>query len=233
MPADPRERLLLSDLADVDVRKRLVVAQQDVERRAVPLDHVALEEQRLDVACRGHHLEAAGQRHHPLQPGAERRGLGVRGQALLQRLRLADVEHLALVVEHPVDPGPVRQNQNVALDQRNTTPGRPRARLTADARRAARRPVRTRPLFRSFHETLLSCFLSGEEAKARQRPRHQTGHALETGPWTCSGQERICRPCAMACSPFRHTCPPVGQQWVKPEHDQGAQIPAQGFLDQS
>src|SRR5690606_39990769 len=53
MTADPRKRLLGGRLADEDVGERLVVAQDDVERRPVPLDHVALEQQQIGRAsCR-------------------------------------------------------------------------------------------------------------------------------------------------------------------------------------
>ena len=229
MPADPRERLRLSDLADVDVpndlssrstmlnggRCRLIMLHSS-SSASTSLAVVTTSRPRVSATSRCSRALSAG--------------LGVRGQALFERLRLADVEHLAPVVEHPVDPGPVRQSQNVALNQRGATRGHPRAHLTAVARRAAaRRPDRTRPLFRSFHETLLSCFLSGEERQGPSTPSHQTGHALETGhALDIFGSGKELPTCAMACSPLRHTCPPVGQQWVKPEHDQGAQIPAQG-----
>ena len=166
VPADPRERLRRGDLADVDVGERLVVAQDDVERRPVPLDQVALEQQRLDVARRGHHLQIAGQRHHALQPRAQRRRLGVGGQPLLQRLGLADVEHLALVVEHPVDPGPVRQGRHVALDQRRPAQPARAPRLAARAAPPRGGPHRIRLLCRAFHETPL--FAS--KVARRQRP---------------------------------------------------------------
>ena len=118
MPADPRERLLLRGLADIDVGERLVVAQDDVERRPVPLDHVAFEQQRLDVARRGDHLERPGERHHALQAGAQRGGLGIGRDPLAQRLGLADVEHLALGIEHAVDAGRIRQARRLLLQER-------------------------------------------------------------------------------------------------------------------
>ena len=120
MAADPRERLLGGRLAEIDVRERFVVAQDDVVGRPVTLDQVAFEQQRLDVVGGGHHLEAAGQRHHALQPCAQRRGLGIGRQALLQRFRLADVEHLALGVEHAIDARAVGQGRDLLADHRRT-----------------------------------------------------------------------------------------------------------------
>ena len=43
-------------------------------------------------------------------------GLGVGGHALFQVPRLADVEHLALGIEHPVDAGPLVEPAQIVAD---------------------------------------------------------------------------------------------------------------------
>ena len=152
VPADARKRLLLGGFPDIDVGERLVVAQDDVERRPVPLDHVALEQQRLDVARRGHHLEPMRQRHHALQPGTQRRRFGVGGQSLFQGFGFADVKDLALGVEHAVDAGSVRQGRRVAVDQGGAARPLWRAgRTIFGPSRAALRPDGSLPLLRSIH----------------------------------------------------------------------------------
>ena len=89
-----------------DVRERLVVAQADVERRPVPLDQVLLQVQRLDLGVGDDHLDVGDALRQPLDRRARvRRGLEVRAHARPQRLRLADVEHLAALVAEEVDAG--------------------------------------------------------------------------------------------------------------------------------
>ena len=93
---------------DRDVRIGLVVAQADVQARLVLLDEVLLDEQRLglgmdderlDLVDRRDHLAARPQMRSPPAPGE------VRGDALADRLRLADVDDLALGVAEQVDAG--------------------------------------------------------------------------------------------------------------------------------
>ena len=112
----------------------------------MPLDHVAFEQQRLDVARRGHHLDPVGQRHHALQARAERRRLGVGGQSLLERLGFADVENVTLGIEHAVHAGPVRQGRHVAVNQRGA------ARAVGQGARLRHSRTRPRP-----DEALLLC----------------------------------------------------------------------------
>ena len=205
MPADARKRLLLGGLADVDVGERLVVAQDDVERRPVPLDHVALEQQRLDVARRGHHLEPMRQRHHALQPGAQRRRFGVRGQPLLQGFGLADVQDLALGIEHAVDAGPVRQGRHMAVDQRGAArPVRRAGRTILVSSLAALRPDGILPLLRSIHR--LSALLVPKwrelAAPSTLRARHGTG---TTPPITHASALNSAAPSAAPKRPLART----------------------------
>ncbi len=128
MLADQRE---LVAGAQEDVGEALVVAQDDVERRPVPLDQVGLEQQRLDLARGGDELHRAGQRHHALQPGRQPLRLGVGRHPLPERFGLADVERLAALVEHAVDPRLVRQGRDEAADQLRASECRDRRRRLA------------------------------------------------------------------------------------------------------
>ena len=96
-------RVLVLD-RDRDVRERLVVAQAHVERRPVPLDEVLLQVQRLDLGPGHDHLEVGDARDELRDRGALSAGrLEVRAHARAQRLRLADVEHVAALVAEQVD----------------------------------------------------------------------------------------------------------------------------------
>ena len=119
---------------DRDVRERLVVAQADVERRAVALDQVLLQVQRLDLGVRDDHLDVGDPLRQPLDRRARvRRGLEVRAHARPQRLRLADVEHLAALVAEEVDAG-LRRKPFQLLFQ---VCGHGRARVASDPVRKA------------------------------------------------------------------------------------------------
>ena len=90
---------------DGDVRERLVVPQPDVERWPIALDEVLLEMERLDLG-RGHdHLQIGDPPDEIRDRGAgvTAPGLEVRAYAWPQRLRLAYVEHIALLVAEQID----------------------------------------------------------------------------------------------------------------------------------
>ena len=95
--------------ADDDIGKRLVVAQQHVEARPEALDQVVLEQQRLGLAVGDREFHGRGRRDHAHQPGRQPGRLRVGGDAAAQRLRLADVEDLAVGRDHAIDPGLARQ----------------------------------------------------------------------------------------------------------------------------
>ena len=103
-------RVLVLD-GDGDVRERLVVAQPDVERRPVPLDEVLLEMERLDLAAGDDHLEVgdAADEVRDRRAGVATSLLEVRANPRAQRLRLADVQHGAVLVAEEVDPRPGRE----------------------------------------------------------------------------------------------------------------------------
>jgi hypothetical protein len=91
---------------DRDVRERLVVAKPDVERRPVALDQVLLEVERLDLGRRHDHLEVGDppDEIRDRRTGVAAPGLEVRAHARPQRLRLAHVEHVPLLVTEQIDP---------------------------------------------------------------------------------------------------------------------------------
>jgi hypothetical protein len=91
--------------AELDIGKRLVIAQQHVEARHQALDQIAFEQQRLDLGVGDDDLEAAGFRHHALEAVRQPGNVGVIGDAVLEIGRLADVKRVALAVEHAIDAG--------------------------------------------------------------------------------------------------------------------------------
>ena len=94
--------------ADQDIGKALVVAQHHVVARLQLLDEIGLEQQRLGLRLGGDEHHRAGLGDHPRDAGRLALGRHIGGDALLDRARLADIEHLALGADHPVDAGPGR-----------------------------------------------------------------------------------------------------------------------------
>jgi len=98
LPREVHTRELLVE-AHADVRVRLVVAQPDVELRAMALDELLLGQQRLGLGLRDEEVDRA----HPADEveAASVRPREVRGDPLADRGRLADIEHAAVrVLEH-------------------------------------------------------------------------------------------------------------------------------------
>ena len=92
-----------------DIGEALVVAQRDVVAGLELLDEVGLEQQRLGVRFGGDEHHRMGLRHHPRDAGRLALGGHIGGDALLDRARLADIEHLALGPDHAIDAGPHRR----------------------------------------------------------------------------------------------------------------------------
>ena len=114
MLADLRRRMVA---ADEDLGKALVVAQLDVEARLQLLDQIDLEQQGLGLGLGGDELHRPGQVDHVGDALGVEAALGVLDDPLLQRARLADVEHLAGLAHHPVDARRVGQPADLILDQ--------------------------------------------------------------------------------------------------------------------
>src|SRR5262245_53366468 len=129
-----------------DERERLIVPQLYVVARRQPLDEIALQQQRLDLGVRGDDFERRGLRHHALQPVGQAIDLRIGGDSLAQAARLADIERIALGVEHAVDAGTGRQilelrseDLDAALEARRARIGfARRINIEAGRRRAAR-----------------------------------------------------------------------------------------------
>jgi hypothetical protein len=101
----PRERLVERDR---DVGVRLVVAQTDVVWRPVLLDEPLLGEQRLGLVRGRDELDPLDSREQ-LVGHARATPAEVRGDALADRVRLADVQRAAARVLEQVHPGRVGQ----------------------------------------------------------------------------------------------------------------------------
>ena len=108
LPREHDPRVLVRD-RHRDVRERLVVAEPDIERRAMALDEVLLEMERLGLVAGDDDLDV---RDHRGELGRSRpavRALEVAAHARAQRLRLPDVEHVAVFVPEEVDPRGARE----------------------------------------------------------------------------------------------------------------------------
>ena len=116
MLLDARELLIA---AQKDEGKRFVVAEQHVVGGAIALDELRFEQQRLRLVVGRHHRHRPALRDHPLEALGQVLDLDVVGDAALQRTRLADIEHVALGIEHPVDAGRGRQRLQHVADRRH------------------------------------------------------------------------------------------------------------------
>ena len=103
---DPRKVMVV---ADQDVGEGLVVPQDDIVVRLQALDQVRLEQQRLGLGMGGDDLERPGRLDHPHDAGGQPRRLGVGADPVAQDPSLADIEHLGVDAQHPVDAGALRQ----------------------------------------------------------------------------------------------------------------------------
>jgi hypothetical protein len=109
-----RERMIFPKQ---DEGEAFVVAEQDIVGRPVALDQLRLEQQRLRLGVGGDDQHVAGLRDHALQPLREPRDLSVVGDPVLQRPRLANVEHVALRIEHAVYAGAYRKGPQHVTDR--------------------------------------------------------------------------------------------------------------------
>ena len=89
--------------ADQDIGEALVVAQRDVVAGLQLLDEIGLEQQRLGVRFGGDEHHRMRLRDHARDAARLALGRHIGGDALLDRARLADIEHLALGPDHAVD----------------------------------------------------------------------------------------------------------------------------------
>ena len=113
MLADARKAMVL---AQHDEGETFVVAQQNIVGRAVALDELCFEQQRLGFGIGRYDGHVAGLRHHALQPPRQPVDLDIIADAILQRSRLADIQHIAAGIGHPVDTRAQRQGGEHVAD---------------------------------------------------------------------------------------------------------------------
>ncbi len=103
---------------DQDIGKRLVVAQQHVEARPQALDQVGFQQQRFGLGCGRDELHRHRRRDHAGDAAVVTDRPGIGRHPLLDVLGFADVEHLALGVDHAVDAGRRRRMLDGTRDRR-------------------------------------------------------------------------------------------------------------------
>ena len=106
--------------ADQDVREAFVVPQQNIVTGTELLDQIRFKKQRLHFRMGGHELHGHGFGNHALKTDRQALRMGIGLHALFQASRLADIEHVAARVEHPVDARPQPQLRQVAGDNTGT-----------------------------------------------------------------------------------------------------------------
>ena len=139
---------------DEDVGKRLVVAQQHVEARPQPLDQVGLEQQRLGLGRGRDEFDRRGRRDHARDARVVAGRPRIGEDALLDVLRLADVEHVAAA--------------HRSCDRRRAP--RARAWRSAGSRRGRRRANRPPPAL-SAHRRSVRRLAAGTAPRPPRRSR--------------------------------------------------------------
>ena len=101
-----------------DVGKRFVVAQLNVEAWAKLLDQVRFQQQRFGLGRRGNNLHHDRLGNHSLNADRVAGRSRIGGEPLAHALGLADIEHLAGRIQHPVDAGRRRSELHGTRDRR-------------------------------------------------------------------------------------------------------------------
>jgi hypothetical protein len=91
--------------AEKDERKAFVVTEQDIIGRAIALDQLRLQQQRLCLTIRRHNRHAAGLRHHPAKTIWKALHLRIVCDPVLECFGLANIKHVAAGIMHPVNAG--------------------------------------------------------------------------------------------------------------------------------
>ena len=104
-------------------RVGFIVTQNDVEAGLEPLDKVCLEQEGLGLRMRGDDLHRRRFVHHAAQALGLPGELRVAINALFEALGLADVERLALFIEHAIDAGRERHGVERLLDDCDAAEG--------------------------------------------------------------------------------------------------------------
>ena len=94
---------------ELEIRIRLVIAKQDVVARRERLDQVILKQQRFGFGARDGRFDLANARDHHRDARRKQRLRKIARHALFQVARLADVQHVAVLVVVAVHARQVRQ----------------------------------------------------------------------------------------------------------------------------
>ena len=99
----------------INVGVGLIVLQQNIVGRPIHLDQIVLEEQRVAL-CRCHrYLNIGNTRHQRHGLGRQARRPEVTGDPIFQVFRFADVEQIAVGIEHLIDPRASRQLSEIGF----------------------------------------------------------------------------------------------------------------------
>ena len=99
-----------------DIGKRFIVAQQHVVAGFELLDEVLFQKQRFGFGARGQEHHRGGFKHHPRDTGRMPMVTRIARDPRLKIARLANVQHLALGVQHPVNAGGSVQRFQIGLN---------------------------------------------------------------------------------------------------------------------
>ena len=94
---------------DFQIRVRLVIAEQDVIPGPQALDQVVFQQQGLGLGARDGDLDALDPRHHMGNARAGQIFLEIRRHALFKVTCLADIQHLIVFIDVPINAGQIGQ----------------------------------------------------------------------------------------------------------------------------
>ena len=103
---------------DQDIGERFVVPHDDIVGRTEAFDQIRFEKQSLCFRVRRHYDHVLRACHHPSNPIGQIAGVGIAGDAVLEILRLADIKHVAMTVDHAVNTRAFRHRLEVFADDR-------------------------------------------------------------------------------------------------------------------
>ena len=121
MLAQLRSRMLP---ANYDLGEGFIVTQQHVEPRLHLLDEVDLKQQSVGLGLGSDELHRPGQVHHQGDALGVEPALGILDDPFLQGPRLADIEDLITLADHPVDTRGIGQSTDHILNHGSASQGR-------------------------------------------------------------------------------------------------------------
>ena len=119
---------------DEDIGKRFVVAQQHVEARPQPFDQIGFEQEGFGLGRGRNELERRSRGDHALDARIVAGRTGIGDDPFADVLRLADIEHVTLAIDHAVDAGRGRRVLGMTRDDCPAHRQRPGASRKVDRR---------------------------------------------------------------------------------------------------